>query len=122
MYYNSPNYIDEDVIWTPIEPINGSYTVNMQLQSNHAILIRREYFNNYMLLYHFFNGTSTATTVNFTLNEPLFVSQQIMYSNGVHHHCGITFHSKYPNRTISEECRNGKDVSNWLVNFYAKFE
>ena len=120
MDYNAPNYVD--VIWTPIEAVNGNYTVDIQLQPKHAILIRREQTNYFKIIYNYFNGTTTATSIAFTVSEPLFVSQQVLYSDGTNYNGSVNYVSKNPNRSISEEYGNGANLSNWLLKFAAKFE
>ena len=115
-----PNYIY--ITWTPIEPVNGNYTVNIQLQPKHAILIRREFDNYYVAIQTYFNGTTTATTIAFTVSQPLFVSQQVLYTDGLNYEGSVNYVSKDPIRSISEEYRNGANFSNWLLKFTAKFE
>ena len=115
-----PNYVY--VTWTPIEPVNGNYTVNIQLQPKYAILIRRHFANYFVAIHNYFNGTTTATPIAFTVSEPLFVSQQVLYSDGNNYSGSVGYLSKDPIRSISEEYRNGANLSNWLLKFTAKFE
>ena len=74
------------------------------------------------MLYNYFNGTTTATPIAWTVTDPLFVSQQVLYTDGTNYLGSVGYVSKYPNRSISEEYRNGANVSNWLLKFVAKFE
>ena len=115
-----PNYVY--VTWTPIEAVNGNYTVNIQLQPKHAILIRREFADYFVAIYNYFNGTTNVLPINWTVSEPLFVSQQVLYSDGISYSGSVGYVSKYPNQSISEEYRNEANVSNWLLKFTAKFE
>lgn len=111
-----------DVVWTPITPVNGTYTVNEQLQPNYAIIVRRELPDNYSLLNVYFNGTSTVHSINYNRETPIFISQQVLYTDGTRFSGSLNYTSKYPNRSISEEYHNGAAVSNWITKIYAKFE
>ena len=115
-----PNYVY--VIWTPIEAVNGNYTVDIQLQPKHAVLIRREFANYFVAIYNYFNGTTNAFHINWTVSEPLFISQQVLYTDGNIYSGSVGYVSKDPNQSISEEYRNDANVSNWLLKFTAKFE
>lgn len=115
-----PNYVY--VTWTPIEAVNGNYTVNIQLQPKHAILIRREFDNYYVAIHNYFNGTTNALPINWAVSQPLFVSQQVLFTDGLNYEGAVGYVAKEPKRSISEEYRNGANVSNWLLKFTAKFE
>ena len=120
IYYNTPNYID--VVWTPLDAVNGKYTINVQLQPNHAILIRRTDATNYNLIYTYFNGTTTEYPINFSQTVPVFISQQVLYTDGNRFSGSLNYVSKNPIQSITEEYHNGAVVSNWTLKFTAKFE
>lgn len=120
IYYNTPNYID--VVWTPITAVEGNYTVNEQLQPYHAILIRKTTETFGHNIYIFFNGETTTYPINLTFSDPLFVSQQILYSNGTLFDGSINFVAKNPKQSISILYPNIKIVYRPIIIFYAKFE
>ena len=119
-YYNPTNLID--VVWTPITAVEGKYTINEQLQSYYAILIRKTDANFGHNIYIFFNGETTTYPINLTFSDPVFISQQILYSNGTLFDGSINFVAKNPKQSISILYPNIKVVYRPILAFYAKFE
>ena len=58
----------------------------------------------------------------FRVTNPLFVSQQVQYFDGLSYGCSINYISKDPNRSIGEEIKSNPGASIWTLRMYAKFE
>lgn len=124
IYYNQPNYVD--VVWTPITAVEGNFPINIQLQPYNIVLIRATDANMYNIIYFFSNGTSTVHSINFSLSGSVykfvFVSQQVLYTDGKNFEGSLNFIAKNTIHSISIEYKDGKNISNWVIKFVAKFE
>lgn len=113
-------------MWTPIAVVEGNFPINIQLQPYYAILIRASDKDMYNVIYLYFNGTTIVKPINFNLPGSVYnavsISQQVLYSDGTSFSGSVNFTAKDITRSIGEEYRNGKVVSNWLLKFRAKFE
>lgn len=87
------------------------------------MLIRRIEPDNVNLIYTYFNTDTVAKRIYLSTTDALFVSQQVLFTDGQNFGGSTNYISKYPNKSISEQYNLvATGLILWIIKFYAKFE